>query len=244
MGGEAILGKYMATKAIILAAGKGDRLFPITMETPKPLLEVNGEKLIESLIRGMIKQGICEIFVITGYKKEQFAYLQQIYTQVKLVYNPFFETCNNISSLYVAREYLGDCIIADGDQLLKNVQIVNPRFDSSGYCSAWVEETSEWLQQVDEGGFVLSCSKYGGKKGWQLFSLSFWTRFDGEKLKRHVEELFEKEKLTNIFWDDIPMFYRKGEYRLKIREISHGDIVEIDTIQDLIEIEGNYDDRC
>jgi len=52
----------------------------------------------------------------------------------------------------------------------------------------------------------------------------------------HLEELFEKRKVTDIFWDDIPVFYYKEEYKLKIRRIDDGDLDEVDDLDDLYDL--------
>jgi CTP:phosphocholine cytidylyltransferase-like protein len=228
-----------ANKAIILAAGLGSRLSPVTDKIPKPLIEVNGRRLIETLIDGFIEHSIPEIYVVTGHLKERFEYLPLKYRQVKLLENPHYNTSNNISSLYAAREYLGDCIITDGDLFIHNTEILNPLFDVSGYCSVWAEETDEWLQATDKDGVVLSCCRTGGKNGWQLFSISFWTKEDGEKLKHHLTKEFEKGN-KDIYWDDVPMFLHKNEYRLKIKKIDRGDVSEIDSLDELIALDVGY----
>jgi len=230
---------YKAENAIIVAAGVGERMFPITETTPKPLIEVQGRRMIESLIQALIKNGIEEIVVVVGHLKEQFDYLPEKYRDVNitLVTNPHYDTCNNISSLYVAREYLKNSIITDGDIIVHNPDILQPYFEASGYCSSWADETDEWLQEVDSRDYVKTCSRTGGKKGWQLYSISFWSQEDSSKLHLHLEELFEKEKVTDIYWDDIPMFYYKQEYNLKIRRINSNDLVEIDNLQELYELE-------
>ena len=234
-----------AKKAVILAAGVGRRLFPVTKNIPKPLVELGGKKMIESIIEALIKQGIFQIFVVTGYLREQFNYLPRKYSRVDLVLldNPFYADCNNISSLYIAREHLGDCIICDGDMLVHNSEIFSPAFEHSGYCSMWAEETDEWLQHLDPAGFVTSCSRNGGRAGWQLFSVSFWTEEDGEKLKAHLEEMFNVRKIRDVFWDDIPLFYYKDCYKLKIREIKQGDLIEIDSICELDEWRKIYENK-
>ena len=226
---------YKAENAIIVAAGVGERMFPLTETIPKPLIEVQGKRMIESLIQALIHNGIAEIVVVVGHLKEQFDYLPRKYKDVKiiLVINPYYNSCNNISSLYMAREYLGNTIITDGDIIVHNQDILHPYFEVSGYCSSWAEETDEWLQELDENGYVKSCSRTGGKNGWQLYSISFWNQEDSRKLRDHLEELFEKKKVTDIFWDDIPMFYYKQEYSLKIRRINSNDLVEIDDLQEL-----------
>ena len=238
--------KNTANKAVILAAGFGKRMRPITEQTPKPLLEINGKRMIETMIDGLIQNEIAEIYVTVGHLREQFEYLPQKYGEIKLelIENPYYRTYNNISSLYVARNHLGDCIIIEGDLLLYNAEILRPHFESSGYCSMWTEKTDEWLQTVDKNDVVLSCSRTGGKNGWQLFGISFWSRPYGEKLKIHLEEEFEKKGERDIFWDDIPMFRHSNEYKLKIKKISPGDVVEIDSLQELASIDSSYKKYC
>ena len=243
MGHDYSTEKHAATKAIILAAGYGKRLRPITDIIPKPLLEINGKKLIDNMIDGLIQNGIVEIYVIVGHLKERFEYLPQKYKKIKLklIENPYYKECNNISSLYVAREFLGDCIIIEGDFLLRNTKVLDPRFEFSGYCSIWTEKTDEWLQTTDQNGVVISCSKTGGRNGWELFGISFWSKPDGEKLKAHLVEEFEYNGKTDVFWDDIPMFLHINEYQLKVRKINSGDIIEIDSIKELVNIDNSYE---
>lgn len=205
------------SRAIILAAGMGKRLKPLTDITPKPLLKINGKPMIESILDVLL---VDEVHIVTGYFHEQFEYLKD---RVNLIYNPHFETCNNISSLYMAREYLSECIILDADLIIHNPKILRADFTSSGYCSVY---NSEWLQTLDEDGNVISTQK----GAWQLYSVSFWTKEDGRKLRTHLEELFPKYK--HVYWDDIPHFLKKDEYNLKIREIGIGDIIEIDTFEE------------
>lgn len=227
-------------RAIIMAAGTGTRMRPITVSTPKPLIKVNGKRMIDTIIQGLHANGIYEIYIVVGYLKDQFQVLLQDYEGIKLIDNPYYDKCNNISSLYVAREYIEDVIILDGDQIIYNDEILDPFFEYSGYNCVWTEnETSEWLLTV-ENNIITDCSRTGGKNGWQLFSISRWNVDDGHKLKKHLETEFEEKKNRQIYWDDVAMFCYPEQYKLGIYKMKKGDVVELDSLDDLIRLDASY----
>lgn len=229
--------------AIIMAAGFGSRLQPITNTTPKPLISVCGEVIIENIISAIKSKGIEQIVVVVGYKAEQFEYLADKYG-VTLVQNPDYAIANNISSMYYAREYLGGTLVIDGDQLVKNRDIVQPKIEKSGYCCYYVQgHTDEWLLKLNNTK-VVECSRTGGEDGWELKGLSYWTKADGEQLRELVKQEYESGN-TNIYWDDVAMFVRKGEIELYGYPINDGDIIEIDNLAELQQMDKKYRDiRC
>ena len=94
-------------KAVILAAGLGSRLRPITNEVPKCMVPVNGIRIIDKQIDNLLQNGVTEIYVVDGYKAEILAsHLKQIYPQVHIVPNPRYAETNNMYSLYLTAPHV------------------------------------------------------------------------------------------------------------------------------------------
>ena len=228
-------------RAIIMAAGIGKRMRPVTFETPKPLIKVNGVRMIDTVIEALHSNGISEIYVVVGYLKEKFYSLENEYEDVKLIVNPYYDKCNNISSLYVARNYISNAIILDGDQIIFDQNVLKTDFELSGYNAVWTDGvTNEWLMQVNENKIVKSCSRTGGKRGWQLYSISRWTEEDGLKLKKYLEIEFKEKNNRQLYWDDIAMFKHFDDFRLGIYPMCKGAVVEMDNFNELIEKDASY----
>lgn len=227
-------------RAVIMAAGMGKRMQPVTLSVPKPLVKVNGVRMIDTVIRGLHNNGISEIYVVVGYLKEQFLELCKDYPDITIIENPYYDRCNNISSLYVAREHIEEAIILDGDQIIYNDEVLSPEFERSGYNAVWTDiQTDEWLMQVKDGR-VTACSRNGGKSGWQLFSISRWSKKDGRRLREQLEEEFEQKNNRQIYWDDVAMFCHFADYELGVRPMKKGDVIEVDNLAELAAIDPGY----
>ena len=114
-------------KAIILAAGKGERLMPLTSDTPKSLLELENETtLLESQLITINKTVIDKVVIVTGYLTEKIESKVQHYSKeynidIQIIYNPFFDISNNLLSLWQARhEMESDFIIINGDDIFND----------------------------------------------------------------------------------------------------------------------------
>lgn len=229
-------------RAIILAAGMGERMLPLTRTTPKPLIKVNGVRMIDSIIHALHVNGIFEIYVVVGHLKEQFYELPRLYPGLRLIENTEYASSNNISSLYAAREHLKNVMILDADQIILDSAVLRTDFERSGYNAVWTDgPTSEWLLTVNDG-IVTHCSRTGGNSGWQLFSISRWTEEDGMKLRQCLECEFPQKESRRLYWDDLPLFLYRNDFRLGIFPMEKEAVTEIDSCRELIAIDSSYND--
>ena len=117
---------YRIERAIIMAAGKGSRMSELTNVTPKPMVRVNGKRMIDTTIEALLSLGINEIYIVVGYLKERFEEVKADFPMVHLVENPCYETEENISSVYRVRDLLENAMIIEGDQYFFSPEPLNP----------------------------------------------------------------------------------------------------------------------
>lgn len=232
------MNKYVKN-AIILCAGLGKRLLPITKETPKPLIKIHGKPIVETTIEALLSQKINRIYLVVGYLKEQFSYLEKKYPSVSLVYNPDYAVSNNISSIYYARHHLQSSLIVEGDILVKNINIFNVKNPISFYRGFFVNRTDDWCFDIDQQNTITKLYK-GGKNCFQMVGISYWNDADGIKLENDIIEEYCVVNNRQIFWDQVPLKSFRKNYSIKIIECGINDAVEIDTVEELSIIDSSY----
>ena len=142
--GFKMLEPYKVRKAVIIAAGFGSRLVPVTLDTPKPLVKVNGVRIIDTLLDALYAKDIKNITIVVGYKKEQFQQLLEKYPTLKFIENPIYNESNNISSIYAARDIIDRCYICEADLVVSNPEVITKYQYTSNYLGAYVSETDDW----------------------------------------------------------------------------------------------------
>lgn len=217
-------------RAIILAAGMGTRLRPITLETPKSLIVVNKKPLLERQIEFLKEKGIDDIIIVIGYLPEKFEYLKEKYG-VKLIHNDKYELYNNIYTMYLVRDYLNDSYVIDADvYIAKNFIEKNPK--SSAYFSAYKKGfKGEWKLHFDEDLKVNNIEVADGE-GYILSGVSYWSHKDTFKIVTKLEDIVEKGEFKNLYWDDI-IRNNIAKLDVQVKKISEDSIYEIDNLEEL-----------
>lgn len=217
-------------RAILLAAGMGTRLRPLTLTTPKSLVEVNRKPILEKQIEFLNEIGINEIVVVTGYLKEKFEYLKEKYG-VKLIHNDKFDIYNNIYTMYLVREYLGNSYVIDADVYLQK-NIFDKKINKSTYFSGYKTGfKNEWKLIYDDSWKVKNIEVSDGE-GHILSGISYWSKKDSDIIVRELEKCIENEDFTNLYWDDI-VKDNLSKLDVYIKKIGSEDSFEIDSIEDL-----------
>lgn len=247
--GLELLEPYRVKRAVVIAAGFGSRMVPITLNTPKPLVRVHGKRIIDGILDAIVAAGIEEIYVVRGYLAEQFDQLLYKYPMIKFVENPSYNEANNISSAMCVRYLLRNAYVFEADLLLHNPKLITKYQYTSNYLGIPVERSDDWCFETKNN--VIQSQKVGGEltlKGknnnqglYQEVGISYWSESDGARLAEHLKQAYEMPGGKEMYWDQVPFLKFKGQYQVEVRECCFEDIVEIDTFRELKKIDKTYD---
>lgn len=231
---------YRVKRAVFIAAGFGSRLVPITLNTPKPLIRVHGQRIIDSLLDAIVAVGIEDIYIVRGYYAEQFDQLKYKYPNIHFIENPLYNEANNISSLMAARYFLSNSYVLESDLLLSNKSLIKKYQYRSNYLAIPMQTSDDWCFEASENGRIKKV-RVGGDGGvWQMVGISYWTEEDGNKLVGDIEKTIAMPGGKERYWDEVPLTYCANNYEVFVRECSKEDIVEIDTFRELQTLDSVY----
>lgn len=237
--GLKILEPYRVRRAIFIVAGLGERLIPITLNTPKPLVKVHGVRIIDRLLDACLAAEIEEIYVVRGYLAEQFDLLLKKYPMIKFIDNPIFNEANNISSAKLAAHLMSRAYVLEGDLLLHNPALIRKYEFVPNFLAIEMARSDDWCFDVEDG--VIVKQKVGGLNCWQEVGISFWDENSAANLAKDLPAAFDLPGGRELYWDEVPLKIFAENYRVEVRPCTKSDIVEIDTFGELKAIDKAYD---
>lgn len=229
--------------ALLMAAGMGTRIRPLSENIPKPLIPVCGVPMIESLLQAIIEAGIDEIFITVGYKKEKYLYLAEKYPGITFVDNGDYQVKNTISSFYHAMQYLEgkNCLVCESDLYIADKSVITGFMDKSRYLIREVDsQNREW-------GFIYKkgkISKVVRPKpevylDHHMYGVAYWMKEDLSKLICQINKVYHDTEASQLAYDEVANLIF-DEIDMGLIRVSDNQLFEIDTIDDLIQVDASY----
>lgn len=230
---------HKVDNAVIMAAGTASRFAPLSYEMHKALITVKGEVLIERQIRQLKEAGVPEIYIVTGYKSEQFEYLKEKFG-VHLVHNSEYLVRNNNSSIYAVKDILKNTYLCSSDNYFSE----NPferEVEDCYYAAVYADgETKEWCMDYDENGIITDVT-IGGKNAWFMLGHTFWDETFSKKFVEILENEYNNPETVDLLWESIYINHI-NELKMKIRKYSDQVVFEFDTLDELRAFDKTYVD--
>lgn len=235
--GLELLEPYRVKRAIILAAGFSERLAPVSLEVPKPLVTVKSVRLVDTLIDALLAAGIEDICMVLGYKASAFAPLLEKYPQLRFVDNPIYNQAQNIASLCAAIDKLDRCYICDADMYIHNPSIIRKYEYCSCFFGVPVSETDDWCFQVSSQ--KIRSFGIGGERCYRAVFITYLNGEDSEKLRYDLMQMISSRGGREHRWFDA-LFADRNRYSIEARPCYADDVSEVDTMGDLIKLDDSY----
>ena len=227
--------------AIVMAAGLGSRMRPLTEKMPKPLVRVHGRSMIETVIDGLLPV-VNHIYVVVGYKGEQFSPLTEKYDNLTLIENKEYTEINNISSIRAAREVMGsdDCFICEADLFVSDPSIFSYSGQSCYFGKFVPGHSDDWVFEQDESGRITRVGKFGDDV-YNMCGVAFFRAKDAKIVRDAIDQAYTRPgEYENLFWDDI-VNSKLDELDLRVNPVPDDSIVEIDSVAELAIVDPDYE---
>lgn len=223
--------------AVILAAGRSQRLAPLTFEMPKGLFKVQGEILIERQIKQLREAGVTDITLVVGYMKEKFFKLAEKY-DLKLAINNTFNNKGNINSLYAVKDILKNTYICCSDHYFEKNPFLEEPEHTYRACAYKEGKFREFAVQFSDENVITDVS-IGKADDYCMIGHAFFSESFSKKFVEFLENEINDFGVQNLFWEE---FYAKHMKQLTMyaKILEHDMVREFDSITDLREFDSDF----
>lgn len=221
-------------KAIILAAGYGSRLKPLTNNTPKSLLTLNNnERILDRTLRILRKKGLSDISLVVGYKHEQFDEYKDV---VKIYHNPFFAVSNSIVSLWFAKENLDEDVIILNSDVIFSEELLQLVLDSKSEAAVLldssVKKTADYKVDISDNKVTVMSKELDSFFG-EYIGITTLKKESALILKRQIDKMISKELLNEWYETALVELIFTEDFKLSFVDVCEEHWIEIDNINDL-----------
>ncbi len=218
-------------KAVILAAGFGLRMIPFNFDTPKGLLEVKGELLIERLIRQLKEKGIDKIHIVVGHLKESYEYLIDLHG-VELIVNREYACKNNLHSLFLASEHLENTYILPCDLYF----LENPfsAYEFYSWYALGDELEDPGKLRMNRFGELIQTKR--DEKGQILLGLAYLHAKEAPSFNDRLQSLATDSRSDDVPWEGVLI---EGNIPFKAKRFRQNSFHAFKTVADLQAFDGD-----
>lgn len=223
--------------AIILVAGMGTRLYPLTKNNHKSLLKINNESLLERQIKFLKEIGINDITIVVGYLSNKFNKLKTKYN-LNVIFNKKYNIYNNIYSLYLAKDLLNETYILEGDVFYTNNPFKNNLKNSTYLCTKKSFIENEWVLNIDNNNKITNIEIKSSSNNLIMHGGAYMNKKNSLFIKNKLEELYKSNKkiFKTYFWDNIVLNHINEMDDIYAFPIDCNKMFEIDTIYEYYEL--------
>lgn len=238
--GLRFLQPFKVDAALILASGFGSRCVPLTYETPKGLLEVYGERMIERQIRQLHEAGVQNITIVVGYLKEKFDYLVDKWG-VSLLYNPEYTNHNTIATIRNSADFLRgkNCYILSSDNWMR-YNLYHAYEPAAWYAASYMKgKTKEWALNFSRNGAIQSVH-VGGEDCWCMYGPVYFSKEFTEKFLPLVDSYYHMPGTEEYYWEDVYLRNIRSLPALYINKQPEYEIYEFENLEELRQFDDKY----
>ncbi len=242
-------------EAVILVAGIGDRLKPLTHDQPKPLTEVSGVAILENALANLARFGVERVHLVTGHLHErlvEFARGRSFGMQIAEIYSPEYAQTNNMYSLWLARHVLErGCLVLEGDVFFEAAVLGRLRqveTDRSYWLADRFTESSDGcMLTVDQGGVIRRLEIVGSEKPdslegrYKSIGILALTADTGAKVGRWLKADIDRGR-TQVYYD-LVLADHLDEAHIHVLDVHGLRWCEIDDGADLARAEILFDEH-
>ena len=237
------------TTACLLAAGSGSRLHPLTNSVPKCLTEVNGQPILELLVKGLLDNGFKRLIIVVGHLEDCIRDFLSKYEgdlTIEFVTNPIFKTTNNIYSLWLAKEKIQESsLLIESDlifdyPLLKN--LLYPDKIAISPVRPWMSGTLVSLDSRNNvSAFCMGNGAYRVSPLFKTVNIYSLSRLSWEKVFKRIEVYISNDRMNEYYEIVFKEMVANGSLSLEAVFFDPRRWYEIDTLEDLKNAEGMLD---
>lgn len=229
-------------KAIVLAAGVGSRVRPLTDNKPKSLLEINEVSILERMLKNISAAGIKDVIIVTGYLEEQIKEFTPKFNELNFIFvrNDIYDRTNTGYSLLLTKEFVGEdsFVKFDADVVFESEvlsKLINSSFDTALCIDTNIHMDKEEVKvTTDEEGLVLEVGKKLDphfSKG-ESIGIEKIGKDAGKLLFAELERLMNNEANFNEYYDDSYTTLVNQGVKFGAVDITGLNWVEVDTYED------------